>query len=232
VLGAVKVLGTATSFDRRPKLTELVVFLAMHPDGATTDAWATALWPNRRMPVSTLSNRLSEARLALGIASDGYAHVRKNGNRYSLGPDLLTDWEQFRSLAGTADPAAWRQALQLVRGRPFEGLRETQWTLIEGVIPSMESTVVELACRSAEALLAHGDPEGAEWAARRAMLVCPWDERLTRVLMRGEDAKGNRAGVDAALRHLGRVLEYKGDPLNAVHRDTAALYRQLMAPRR
>jgi DNA-binding SARP family transcriptional activator len=232
VLGAVKVLGGASSFDRRPKLTELVVYLAMHPEGATTDAWATALWPDRRMPVSTLSNRLSEARLALGIASDGYAHVRKIGNRYSLGPDLVTDWEQFRSLADSANPAAWRQALELVRGRPFEGLRETQWTLIEGVIPAMESTVVELACRLAEVLLANGGAEGAEWAARRAMLVCPWDERLYRVLMRGADALGNRAGVDAALRHLGRVLENKGDPLNSVHPDTASLYRQLTARRR
>jgi DNA-binding SARP family transcriptional activator len=232
VLGAVKVLGGASSFDRRPKLTELVVYLAMHPEGATTDAWATALWPDRRMPVSTLSNRLSEARLALGIASDGYAHVRKKGNRYSLGPDLVTDWERFRALAAAEDPASWRKALDLIRGRPFEGLRETQWTLIEGVIPAMESTVVELACRLAEVLLANGAPEGAEGAARRALLVCPWDERLYRVLMRGADALGNRAGVDAALRHLGRVLENKGDPLNSVHPDTAALYRELTSRRR
>jgi DNA-binding SARP family transcriptional activator len=204
----------------------------MHPEGATTDAWATALWPDRRMPVSTLSNRLSEARLALGIASDGYAHVRKKGNRYSLGPDLVTDWERFRALAAAEDPASWRKALDLIRGRPFEGLRETQWTLIEGVIPAMESTVVELACRLAEVLLANGAPEGAEGAARRALLVCPWDERLYRVLMRGADALGNRAGVDAALRHLGRVLENKGDPLNSVHPDTAALYRELTSRRR
>ena len=32
-----------------------------------------------------------------------------------------------------ADPAGWREALALVRGRPFEGLRSPDWTVLEGV---------------------------------------------------------------------------------------------------
>lgn len=231
VLGPVRVNGTAVPFERRPKLTELVVYLALHPDGATSDAWATALWPDRRMPMSTLSNRLSEARLSLGYAPDGFAHLRKRGGRYHLGPFVSTDWDRFQQLAAGVDPSDWRAALALVRGRPFEGLREVQWTLLEGVVPAIEAAVVELACRLAEHLIAVRDPEGAEWAARRAMLSCPWDERLYRLVMRAADAAGNRAGVEAALRQLACVLELGEEPLGAVHPETAALYRSLMSRR-
>ncbi|HEV2361972.1 MAG TPA: bacterial transcriptional activator domain-containing protein, partial [Acidimicrobiales bacterium] len=231
VLGPVEVQGTATPLDRRPKLTELVVYLALHPRGATSDAWATALWPDRRMPVSTLSNRLSEARAALGTASDGYAHLRKQGSRYVLGPDATTDWDRFNDFAGSSDPADWRRGLELVRGRPFEGLREAQWTLLEGAVPTIEATVVELACRAAGRWLSEADVRSAQWAARKAMLVCPWDERLTRILMRCADAMGNRAGVEAALRHLGSILECPHEPLRVVHPETAGLYRELVAKR-
>jgi DNA-binding SARP family transcriptional activator len=231
VLGPVRVNGTAEPFERRPKLTELVVYLALHPEGATSDAWATALWPDRRMPMSTLSNRLSETRLSLGYAPDGFAHLRKRGGRYHLGPYVSTDWDRFQQLAADPDPAGWRAALALVRGRPFEGLREVQWTLLEGVVPAIEAAVVELACRLAEHLLAARDPEGAEWAARRAMLSCPWDERLYRLVMRAADAAGNRAGVEAALRQLACVLELGEEPLSAVHPETAALYRSLTSRR-
>lgn len=231
VLGPVRVNGTEVPFERRPKLTELVVYLALHPDGASTDSWATALWPDRRMPMSTLSNRLSETRLSLGYAPDGFAHLRKRGGRYHLGPYVTTDWDRFQKLAAGDNPAGWRAALALVRGRPFEGLREAQWTLLEGVVPAIEAALVELACRLAEHLLAVRDPEGAEWAARRAMLACPWDERLYRLVMRAADAAGNRPGVEAALRQLACVLELGEEPLSAVHPETAALYRSLTSRR-
>ncbi len=228
VLGPVQILGAPSPFERRPKLTELIVYLALHPEGSMTDAWSTALWPDRRMPLSTLSNRLSEARLALGMAEDGAYHIRKQGHRHLLGPGVTTDWERFSLLARPGRSAAdWHDALELVRGRPFDGLREASWTLLEGIVPTIESAIVDVACRLAEHALAAEDAEEAEWAARRAMLVCPWDERLYRIVMRSADAAGNRAGVDAALRQLARVLEGSGDPLDVVHPETATLYRFL-----
>ncbi len=57
----------------------------------------------------------------------------------------------------------------------------------------------------------------------------PWDERLYRLLMRAADVTGSRGAVEAALRSLAQALEWQGDPLRAVHPETAALYRQLMA---
>ena len=48
VLGNVQVNGAPESFRYRRRLTELVAFLAMHPEGATTDALPRSLVP--RLP--------------------------------------------------------------------------------------------------------------------------------------------------------------------------------------
>ncbi|MFZ2056848.1 MAG: hypothetical protein WAV54_05520, partial [Acidimicrobiales bacterium] len=95
VLGNVQVNGAPESFRYRRRLTELVAFLAMHPEGATTDAFATALWPERRVPLQTLANRLSETRRALGIAGDGRPRLRKQGRRHLI-VEAETDWDRFR----------------------------------------------------------------------------------------------------------------------------------------
>ena len=87
VLGNVQVNGATESLRYRRRLTELVAFLAMHPEGVTTDTFATALWPDRRVPVQTLANRLSETRRALGPAGDGRpACANKAGGTSSLRP--------------------------------------------------------------------------------------------------------------------------------------------------
>jgi DNA-binding SARP family transcriptional activator len=58
-------------------------------------------------------------------------------------------------------------------------------------------------------------------------MVTPWDEGLYRLLMTAADAAGNRGGVESALRSLAQVLDWSGDPIDVVHPETAALYRQL-----
>lgn len=234
VLGRVEVHGVETSLARRPKLKELVVFLALHPGGATTSAWSTALWPGRRVPPQTVSNRLSEARRLLGFAPDDRPRLRRTDGRHEL-VDVGTDWEQFRRLAAPdRGTASWRDALALVRGRPFEDLPSGLWTAFECTAVEIERAVTECALRCGEQLLAMGDPDGAAWAAHQGLRACPWDERLHRLLMVTADATGNRAGVEATLRHLALVLEIDGDPLPCVHPETAALYEQLVrhvAPR-
>ncbi|HLI43920.1 MAG TPA: hypothetical protein VKU92_05560 [Acidimicrobiales bacterium] len=81
-------------------------------------------------------------------------------------------------------------------------------------------------------LAAHSLDEGhashAEWSVRRGLLAAPWDERLYRMLMVVRHVAGNRAGIDAALYTLARALDWDGDPLDGVHRETALLYRQLV----
>ncbi len=231
VLGPVEVRGAERSFERRPTLTELVAYLALHPEGASTAIWSTAVWPDRRVPVQTVANRLSEARRCLGLASDGMPRLRRCADRHVL-VDVTTDWERFRRLAGANELASRRRALALVRGRPFVNLRSGSWTVLDGLDGEIVSTVTACARDLAEELLAVGDSDGASWAARRGLRVAPWDERLHRLLMRAAHAAGDRAGIDAVLRQLALLLETDGDPLRVVHPATAALYADLTTPAR
>ncbi len=227
ILGPVEVRNTCDPLGGHPLLTELVVYLAMHPEGATTSAWETAVWPNRRMPQQTIANRLSEARRALGDAGDGRPRLRKIDERHLIA-DVRTDWEEFCALAATEDAYSWRRALELVRGRPFGDLQQGQWALLEGFSAEIEHAVSSLALQYGGYALRRGDPDGATWAAHRGLRATPWDERLHRLLMEAADANGDRAGVEATLRHLALVLEIDGDPLRAVHPETARLYERLL----
>ncbi|MGH9298992.1 MAG: AfsR/SARP family transcriptional regulator, partial [Acidimicrobiales bacterium] len=228
VLGPVDVIGTRVPLDRRPTITELVVYLAFHPNGCSGEALHNALWPERRVPSQTVANRLSEARHALGATLDGAPRLRRVSARHVLADDIVTDWSQFDELtcAGTV-PSQWERALVLVRGRPFEGLQEGDWAVLEGFVPSIQIRIVDTASRLASHLLASGDPARAEWAARRGLMASPWDERLYRALMVIAHAAGNRGGVAAALKSLAHALSVKGNPLDGVHPETAALYREL-----
>lgn len=229
VLGPVGVRGAEHGFDRRPTLTELVTYLALHPEGATTSTWSTAVWPERRVPMQTIANRLSEARRGLGLAPDGMPRLRRRADRHVL-LDVGTDWDRFRRLARAGDVPGRRGALALVRGRPFLNLRSGSWTVLEGLEGEIVSAVTACARDLGEVLLTEGDADGASWAAHQGLRVAPWDERLHRLLMRAADAAGNRAGVEAVLRQLAALLELDGDPLRGVHPETAELYLRLARP--
>jgi DNA-binding SARP family transcriptional activator len=227
ILGPTEFVGIDPILRGRPLLAELVVYLALHPGGASTRAWSNALWPDRVAPPQTISNRLSEARQLLGFAPDDRPRLRRDGDRYTIA-DLTTDWARFEVLASRPDDVeSWRAALSLVRGRPLVDLAQGQWAVMEGIVAEIEQSVVDCGLALGRALLAADDADGAAWAAQMALRCAPWDERLHRLLMRAADAAGNRHGVESALRHLAVVLEIDGDPLRSVHPQTAALYTRL-----
>ena len=226
VLGPIEVRGALRSFTRA-WAQELVVYLAMHPKGVTNEAWATALWPDRLMAPSSLHSTASVARRALGQSRDGQDHLPRSHGRLCLAPTVGTDWDRFVALCEGDSPKSWRAALELVRGRPFEGLRASDWPVLEGIAPAIEATVVDVSGRLAGASLRSGDPGGSEWAARKGLLVSPYDERLYRMLMRAADGAGNPAGVEAAMEELVRLVADGIEPLDSVHPSTLQLYRSL-----
>ena len=205
VLGPIEIRGVLRSFTRA-WAQELVVYLAMHPKGVTNEAWATALWPDRLMAPSSLHSTASVARRALGQSRDGQDHLPRSHGRLCLAPTVGTDWDRFVALCEGDTPKSWRAALELVRGRRFEGLRASDWPVLEGIAPAIEATVVDVSGRLAGASLRSGDPGGSEWAARKGLLVSPYDERLYRMLMRSADVAGNPAGVEAAMAELVRLV--------------------------
>ena len=138
-----------------------------------------------------------------------------------------TDWDRFLVLADGEDPDRWKEALTLVRGRPLAGIRSTDWSILDGTAPAMESAIVDLSGRLAGACLRSGDPAGTEWAARRGLLVSPYDERLYRMLLRAADAAGNPGGVESVMAELVRIVADEIEPVESVHPSTMALYRSL-----
>jgi DNA-binding SARP family transcriptional activator len=226
VLGTVEINGADRDFTRA-WAKELVVYLAMHPKGVTNEVWATALWPDRLMAPSSLHSTASVARRALGRSSDGIDHLPRSHGRLALSPTVVTDWDRFVELAESSDVEQWRSALDLVRGRPFEGLRSSDWPILEGIGPAIEAAVVDLSGRLAGSYLAAGDPSGAEWSARRGLVVSPYDERLYRMLLRAADLAGNPAGVEAVMAELVRLVADGVEPFDSVHPSTIDLYRSL-----
>jgi hypothetical protein len=226
VLGQVEIWGAAREFTRAWS-KELVVYLAMHPNGVTNEAWATALWPDRLMAPSSLHSTASVARRSLGRSRSGIDHLPHSHGRLTLADTVGTDWDRFVVLADSDDPGSWRLSLDLVRGRPFEGLRSSDWPILEGIGPAIESAVVDLSGRLAGACLSREDPRGAEWAARKGLLVSPYDERLYRMLMRAADLGGNPAGVESVMCELVKLVGDDIEPLDSVHPSTMELYRSL-----
>jgi DNA-binding SARP family transcriptional activator len=211
VLGPVEVIGAARPFARCHAL-DLIVYLALHPRGAGNDEWAAALWPERRPAAATLHSTASVARRALGRSSDGGDHLPRSRLRLGLAPTVASDWDRFRALAGQDERARWIEAMALVRGRPFDGLRSSDWTVLQGFVPDMQERVVLVAQRLGETALADGDWATAGWAARRALRASPFDERLHRVLLRAADGAGNRLGVEEIMDRLLSLLGDAGQP--------------------
>lgn len=226
VLGPVEVTGAERPFTRAWTL-DLVVYLALHPSGATTDQWSTALWPDRLMAPASLHSTASAARRALGADDEGTDHLPRAHGRLQLGPGVATDWARFDRWARSDDPRQWRAALALIRGRPLDGLRVTDWALLEGLLPAIEATAVDLAERYGLWCLQQSEATEAQWAARRGLLVSPYDERLYRILLRAADLAGNPAGVEATMAELVRLVAEDVEPFDAVHPETLDLYRAL-----
>ncbi len=226
VMGEVRIRGAARPFHRAWS-QELVIYLAMHPDGVSTEAWATALWPERIMAATSLHSTASVARRALGVDANGSDHLPRSHGRLRLGSSVTTDWTRFERLSAVQTRESWHQALALVRGRLFEGLRSADWTVLEGIAPAMEARIVDLSGRLSGASLAAHDPDEAEWAARQGLRVSPYDERLYRMLMRAADAGGNPAGVEAVMHELVTLVAEEIEPLDSIHPATVDLYRSL-----
>ncbi|MGH8981956.1 MAG: AfsR/SARP family transcriptional regulator [Acidimicrobiales bacterium] len=250
LLGPVDVLGAARPFSRAWTL-DLVAYLAVHPGGVLADTWSAALWLDRPVADATRHSTVSVARRALGTDRHGRDHLPRGSGRLALGPAVTSDWARFRLLAGVtgvASASAWEAALGLVRGRPFEGLRAPDWAVLEGVQAAIESAVVDVALRLGRRRLEEGDGSTAERAARRALRMCPYDERLYRMVMEAADLQGNPGGVESAMADLSTLVA--GDALDLrptdsarryvdatpwVHPQTAAMYQELsrhrVAPR-
>ena len=224
VLGPLRLIGL-TQEPKRGKGSELIGWLAMHPEGGSADRLATALWPSGKYSEHTLRTYRWDARRSLGVDQAGKALLAEYGEP-KLSDAVSTDWARFRALAGSNDRSVRRAALELVRGRPF-GDSSWLWLTEEGLVSAIEAEVTDLACALGAEDLELREPERALEVAEQGLLVVPYDERLYRLLMKAHHALGNPSGVRAAMHRLTSLLEDDIEPIETVHGETRDLYETL-----
>jgi DNA-binding SARP family transcriptional activator len=235
VLGTVEVDGAADF--KRAKSRELVVYLAMHPNGVGEAELDEALWGTngtRVVAPSTRDSTVSVARTALGgprrlLPAQGQGREK----RYQLGPEVASDWQHFCALHRLGrqqrSPDTLRQALELVRGRPFQAVvsgRTYGWVHTEGHVRHMEAEVADAADLASGLFLERGDAPSARWAARQGLLAEPYTERLWVRLMEAADALGESQEIERIMDEMDVVLELEGD-FSALHPNTLAAYDRL-----
>ena len=240
ILGTVEIDG-ATVF-KRAKSKELAVYLALHPNGVGEAELDEALWPSgqgRMVVPSTRDSTVSVARTALGgptrlLPAQGQGREK----RYQVSEDVGTDWSRFcqfhRDGRAAQDTRLLGQALELIRGRPFEGVisgRTYGWVHTEGHARHIEAEVADAADLAAQLLLAKGQAIDARWAARRGLMADPYVERLWVRLMEGADQLGDGQEIERIMDEMDVVLELQSD-FSGLHPQTLAAYDRLSRRRR
>jgi hypothetical protein len=201
--------------DRLALATELVVYLAAHPDGVHANVLAGAVWP-RGVSSEVRDAALSRVHAWLGTDSSGRPNLLTDADgRLRLGPGARTDWQVFRALFGRASQAAagsdanaeagyLEHALSLVRGQFLDGRDPARyaWLATDEIEYEVTAAVADAAHRLAGLRLAAGDPDGSMAAARAGLRLAFNDELLWRDLLAGAHATGQEHVLRAVVGEL------------------------------
>jgi DNA-binding SARP family transcriptional activator len=174
-------------------IRSILAYLAVHDDRPqSADEIQTALWPDSMKVASvaqkTFLNYVSRARQTVGAQ---YLPETNGRPGYELINTNL-DWREFRTLATKANASAKelaielrRNALQLVRGVPFEGESSTffEWAVNQKYVTTIIEAVTSVAHQLQADLVLAGDLDGAQWAISQAMLLAPTEMPLWRDLV-------------------------------------------------
>jgi len=222
-LGPVEIVGARgrTDSKRQRVLTELGAWLVLHP-GRDHHALDEAMWPGR--PVvdrKTRNPQISRLRSWLGTDEDGTAYLplisATVDARYTLDPRVGCDWLDFQRLVRRGEHAsdasgtrALRDALELVRGRPFSGVPGHRYVWAEHLVQEMIAAIVDAAELLGERYLVARDPRGALWAATRGLAAAPESEQLYRILFQAHHALGQTDQLRQAAQRLDALNEELG----------------------
>ncbi|MFF7764163.1 LysM peptidoglycan-binding domain-containing protein [Streptomyces griseorubiginosus] len=239
LLGPLTIEGANGRVDsnRKSVATELLAFLALNP-GSDHHAVDAALWPASRVNKEMRNAVISRARSWLGTDPDGNQHLPRVQNtpdkRYRLGPQVTCDWLIFQHHArqGLNDHSedgdlALRQALALVRGRPFAGMDPQRYAWAEPTIQEMISAITDVASELSTRRREARDPRGALWAAQQGLLAVEDSETLYRAVFLAHHAVGDLDALREAAARLRRINDSIGGGVE-MEADTAELLRNLL----
>jgi hypothetical protein len=198
--------------DRLALATELVVFLAAHPDGVHLNVLTGAIWPRGVSP-EVRDSVLARVHAWLGAAPSGEPNLLTDpSGRLRLGPGVRVDWQVFRALVNRASQAAatsdaqaeagyLERALALIHGQFLDGRDPARyaWLATDDVEYEVTALVADAAHRLSALRLAQGDQEAAMEAARTGLRLSFNDEMLWRDLLLGAHATGKDAVLRAAV---------------------------------
>ncbi|WP_051681536.1 bacterial transcriptional activator domain-containing protein [Cellulomonas sp. HZM] len=221
--------------ERRDLCTELVVHLALHPEGVHPTVLGAAVWP-RGVTTAVVNATVARAREWLGKDAHGTPHLRHTiDGDLVLGARAVLDWDVFRSLLATSrearsradEAAALREALGLVRGEAVQDVPPGRysWLARARLERDARTLVVDAAHRLAVLELDGNDPEGARRAVAAGLGAAPTEELLWRDLLRAVSAEQGPQGVRAAADEMARELRDAG--VREVSAPTAALVEEL-----
>ncbi|MFA1539635.1 BTAD domain-containing putative transcriptional regulator [Actinomadura monticuli] len=220
---------------RRELCTELLVFLAAHPEGVHPTVLSGAIWPRgvsagvRDATVARVSDWLGrDARGRPNLYTDERGRIR-------LGSEVRVDiamfrWLVWRSAAEPASETAYMAyALDLVRGPLLAGRPRGRyaWLANHDLEYETPARIIDVAHRLVVLRLDEGDARGAVGAARAGLRLAPEDEGLWRDLLRATHATGDVAQVQVVVDELrARVVR---DPfLDRLQPETEALVEELV----
>jgi DNA-binding SARP family transcriptional activator len=206
----------------RKAAVELLVYLAVHPDGAAPDQIQEDIWPDsrRRLAATKLHTAASNLRHLLAAAAgaddeQAGAYVRKERGRYRLPAqpveiDLWTLRAECDRARRATDPdqrvAALRRAVTAYRGELAAG-REYEW--VTGHRESARALALDVHTTLA-GLIADDDPGEAARLLLAAVQVDPMAEAVYRQAMQACHRIGDAETIRNLLRQLAGQLDTVG----------------------
>ena len=202
--------GGEARLQRRHSL-EFLAYLVTNPVGAGTAKLIDVLWPSDPDQLDkkqALQLCAWEVRKHIGIERLPRAHDSWYRAEVTSDEQRFTDHVASAESAESAEERAGhlRQALDLVRGAPFEGA-DWLWAATEGLMTSSMQRVHEAAHRLADLDLAAGRYADADAAVARGLAAdayCDrcWDLRLTAASASGDEAHRRRLEQQRRLAHV------------------------------
>ena len=220
--------------ERLALATEIVAFLALHPNGVHPNVLAGAVWP-KGVTDEVRDSNIERVRAWLGQDRSGDLHLREDeSGRLLLGPDVVVDWHCLcgllrRSRAASsleAERDLLTRALRLVRG-PLLASHEEQrysWLARTHLERTVAAVVTDAAHRLAE-ILRDDDPSGAGAAAEAGLRLEPTCLLLWRDLLSSQYGRDGAAGAQRVLDDMGTTLEEYAVPTDP---ETDALIEELI----
>lgn len=213
VLGPAEVQAPGAIDDSRRELaTEMVIYLALHREGAHPSVLSGAVWPGG-VTASVREATIARVRDWLGTDPEGSPHllVAPDG-RLRLSDDVVLDWDVVKMLLRHSRETSGRQeefallrrALRVARGQVLESRPRGRysWIARARMERAASDLLVDAAHRLSVLCLEAGDLGTSAAAARAGLRVRPAEQLLWRDLLAAENAREGTVGVTAVTNEL------------------------------